>query len=232
MGVAGSLRATIEDDNLLFGFALQAFELCRRQGVSVWLAHPSSSWAWYLFDCRAAALGDGVGFFDSDSCRWGAPWKRSISLMTNIPALRGRGVYCNCTIPHMRVRSGQKGANLTTQRDYFHSFNQNINNHDLHHHSVAILAQDRLSALALAACPLPWGLASVLAVSSEQRWLAGRFRLDIELAARRAASDARRQEFAFAWARHAGESARAEDTGSGASSAGRGSAADGEAGRC
>jgi hypothetical protein len=111
-----SERSRLQIGNRHAKFVFHIVAICLKLAIAFVVENPDSSWLFKLRSCRRLLLGaDVIGFWRTDFCRWGTPWRKRTRFLSNASALIGHLTLCAGGHTHFVLRgqcSGQAATRL------------------------------------------------------------------------------------------------------------------------
>lgn len=69
----------------------------------MWVENPWLSFLWQQPEWLQVAASPGMGWFVTDYCVWGTPWRKRTAFLTNT-SLQQQKVCCRCAKPHVQLK--------------------------------------------------------------------------------------------------------------------------------
>ena len=112
----GRAARLVEMGNYLCLVALEILKECLKHGVMFSLENPVSSMMWEFPPMREFVEAHATFRVTMDYCRYGTPWKKPTTFLTNIEELRALGKRCNHRHAHQELRGRDSEGILWTTR--------------------------------------------------------------------------------------------------------------------
>ncbi|CAE7767227.1 Rraga [Symbiodinium sp. CCMP2592] len=93
----------VANGNLLSAWLARLVQLCLLRDVIFWIENPARSWLWRQSEWKSIREHRDVGYFSSDMCAFGAPWKKPTKVLTN-SSLRELKINCPGCLRHLSLR--------------------------------------------------------------------------------------------------------------------------------
>lgn len=102
-GLTMNMQRKVLDGNTFSHWLALLVERCFSAGMLVVVENPWLSFLWDQAEWQRLTQVESCGYFTTDDCRWGMPWRKRTRFFTN-RSLRGNKVLCQCQRPVSHVR--------------------------------------------------------------------------------------------------------------------------------
>lgn len=111
-GISANMAAKVLTGNAMSSWLCRLLRICLGRKMAFWVENPALSFLWDQPCWRSVIEDYNLGFFTTDYCRWGTPWrKRTRFLMSG--ELSGKKLLCNCCRRHVVLRGYSRSHKMS-----------------------------------------------------------------------------------------------------------------------